>query len=168
MPSAPSATSSRFTPAAKNLDGQHADLGESFVYGNFSLGGMPLSLRLGRQTLLWGESLFFDQNGIAAGMAPVDYIKKTSTPDGYSRDVFLPVNQLSFTAQPAPDLSADPEATQERSDPAELPTQFELPAPSELDEQPEAPAQPATGEHHAEAVAPEPPAADPGLGSGGC
>jgi hypothetical protein len=95
----------QFAPAAATLDGRDADLGDSFAYGNVTLDGMPLSVRIGRQTLLWGESLFFDQNGIAAGMAPVDYIKKASTPDGYSREVFLPVNQVSFTAQPAPDLS---------------------------------------------------------------
>ena len=31
-------------------------------------------------------------------MAPIDYIKRTSTPDGYSRGRFLPVDQLSLTA----------------------------------------------------------------------
>ncbi len=101
----PSVPSTQFAPGTVNLDGQYADLGDTFVYGNFNLDGMPLSMRLGRQTLIWGESLFFDQDGIAAGMAPIDYIKRTSTPDGYSHDVFLPVDQLSFTAQLQPDLS---------------------------------------------------------------
>jgi hypothetical protein len=101
----PLVPNTQFAPATVSLDGQHADLGDSFVYSNFSLNGMPLSVRLGRQTLLWGESLFFDQNGIAAGMAPIDYIKRTSTPDGYAHDVFLPVNQISLAAQPRPDIS---------------------------------------------------------------
>ena len=101
----PSVPSTRFAPATVNLDGQYADLGDTFVYGNLTLGGVPLSMRLGRQTLLWGESLFFSEDGIAAGMAPIDYIKRTSTPDGYSRDVFLPVDQFSFTAQLQSDLT---------------------------------------------------------------
>jgi hypothetical protein len=101
----PSMPNSQFAPATVNLDGQYADLGDTFVYGNLTLGGVPLSMRLGRQTLLWGESLFFSEDGIAAGMAPIDYIKRTSTPDGYSRDVFLPVDQFSFTAQLQPGLS---------------------------------------------------------------
>jgi hypothetical protein len=100
-----SVPNTRFPRATRNLEGQYADLGDTFAYGNFTAAGMPVSFRIGRQTLLWGESLFFGQNGIAAGMAPVDYIKSIGTPDGYSRDVFLPVNQLSVTVQPRTDLS---------------------------------------------------------------
>ena len=100
-----SVPNTQFAHAVKNLDGQHADIGDSFVYGNFHLGDMPLSLRVGRQTLLWGESLFFSDNGIAAAQAPVDYIKSSSAPEGYSKDAFLPVNQVSLTLQPQPGLS---------------------------------------------------------------
>jgi hypothetical protein len=55
--------------------------------------------------LLWGESLFFGQNGISAAQAPVDYLKSIGTPDSYARNVFLPVNQISLTFQPRSDLS---------------------------------------------------------------
>lgn len=99
------ASNARFSSAAKDLDGQHVDLNDAFVYGNFDIWNSQVSLRFGRQTLVWGESLFFDQNGIAAAMAPVDYIKKSITPNGYSRNAFLPVDQLSLTAQPAADIS---------------------------------------------------------------
>jgi Protein of unknown function (DUF1302) len=101
----PYSPNSQFPRATRNLEGQYADLGDTFAYGNFIAAGMPVSFRIGRQTLLWGESLFFGQNGIAAGMAPVDYIKSIGTPDGYSKDVFLPVDQLSLTLQPRADLS---------------------------------------------------------------
>jgi hypothetical protein len=100
-----SVPASRFVAATKTQEGAHAELSDSFVYGNLALAGMPLSLRLGRQTLLWGESLFFSQNAIAAGQAPVDYDKSHGTPLGYSHDSFLPVDQLSFTLQPRSDLS---------------------------------------------------------------
>lgn len=101
----PATPAARFAPQTVHLDGQYAELGDSFIYGNFDLGGTPISVRAGRQTLLWGESLFFDQNGIDAGMAPIDYIQRATSPGGYSRDVFLPVSQISFTAQLQPDLS---------------------------------------------------------------
>ena len=99
------APSTAFAPAVRDLNGQHVDLGATFVYGNFTVADMPLSLRLGRQTLLWGESLFLSQNSIAAAQAPVDYIKSATTPQGYSKNAFLPVDQLSLTLQPTPDLS---------------------------------------------------------------
>jgi hypothetical protein len=95
----------RFTAATRKLNGQYADLGETFVYGNFLFADMPVSFRAGRQTLLWGESLFFAQNGIAAAMAPVDIIRTLGTPDGYSSQAFLPVGQISLTAQPAAGIS---------------------------------------------------------------
>ena len=100
-----SVPASQFPRATRNLDGQYADLGDTFAFGNFSIDGTPLSVRIGRQTLLWGESLFFGQNGIAAAMAPVYAIKSIGTPDGYSRDVFLPVDQVSLTIQPSSVIS---------------------------------------------------------------
>ncbi|HEY4076014.1 MAG TPA: DUF1302 family protein [Rhizomicrobium sp.] len=94
-----------FTHATRSLDGVHADLADTFVYGNFAIEGMPVSLRLGRQTVLWGESLFFGDGSIASAQAPADYIKSTSTPYGYSRNVFLPVNQIFMNFQPSEDIS---------------------------------------------------------------
>jgi hypothetical protein len=94
-----------YTRATRNIDGQYAEFSDSFAYANFALAGMPLSLRIGRQTLLWGESLFFGQDSIAAAQAPVDYVKSTTTPESYAKSVFLPVNQVSFTLQPDEEFS---------------------------------------------------------------
>ncbi len=94
-----------FARAVRDLHGRYAEIDDAFVYGNFSAADTPVSVRLGRQTLLWGESLFFDENDIAAAQAPVDYIRSLSEPEGYSKDVFLPVNQLSATLQPGPGLA---------------------------------------------------------------
>ena len=95
----------QFARAVRNLQGQYVDFGDAFAYGNFSIGGMPLSVRAGRQTLLWGESLFFDDNSIAAAQAPVDYNKTVSAPQAYSQNVFLPVDQISLTVQPVSNIS---------------------------------------------------------------
>jgi len=95
----------QFASEVKSLQGQHAELSDAFAYGNFSLAQMPVSVRVGRQTLLGGESRFFDANSIAAAMAPTDYLKTMSDQDGYSGNIFLPVTQMSVTVQPLSWLS---------------------------------------------------------------
>jgi hypothetical protein len=95
----------RFTRSTEILQGQDADLLNAFVYGSFDDSSVPISFRIGRHTLLWGESLFFADNGIAAGQAPIDAIKATSEPQAEAKEVFLPVTQASVTIQPRPDLS---------------------------------------------------------------
>jgi hypothetical protein len=99
------AVGTEFAPAVRNLEGEYADLADTFAYGSFAVGDVPVTVRAGRQTLLWGESLFFDDNSIAAAMAPVDYVRSISAPDAYSNDVYLPVDQLSVLAQLRPDVS---------------------------------------------------------------
>ncbi|MDH4568237.1 DUF1302 domain-containing protein [Pseudomonas sp. BN414] len=88
----------QFTSATKRWAGQSFELMNAFVGAQFEPGGMPLSFRLGRHTLLWGESLFFTDNGIASAMAPVDVYKALSVPNIKAQEVFLPVNQLSASA----------------------------------------------------------------------
>jgi Protein of unknown function (DUF1302) len=99
------AIGTKFSPATRNLEGQYADLADTFAYGNFFIGDAPVTIRAGRQTLLWGESLFFDDNSIAAAQAPVDYVRSLDAPNAYSNDVYLPVDQVSITAQPRSDIS---------------------------------------------------------------
>lgn len=87
----------RFTSSAKTLSGKDLELLDAFVYKSFDVGGHPVSLRLGRHTLLWGESLFFSGNGIAAGQAPIDVNKALSTPGVQAKEVFMPLGQVSAT-----------------------------------------------------------------------
>lgn len=95
----------RFTRPTEILMGEDAELLNAFAYGSFDAGDMPISVRAGRFTLLWGESLFFANNGLAAGQAPVDAIKAASEPEAEAKEVYLPVDQASVTIQPRPDLS---------------------------------------------------------------
>jgi len=95
----------QFTRSTEVLMGQDADLLNAFAYGSFDAGDMPISFRVGRHTLLWGESLYFASNGIAAGQAPIDAIKAASEPEAEAKEVYLPVDQASATLQPWPDLS---------------------------------------------------------------
>jgi hypothetical protein len=100
-----SVPSSRFAPAVRDLEGQYAELDDAFVYGTFNIANVEVSGRLGRQTVLWGESLFYDANSIASAQAPTDYTRTVTGQSGYGNNVYLPVTQLSLTAQLGPDLS---------------------------------------------------------------
>lgn len=92
-----------FTSATRNVDGQDAILLDANVYGTHYFGAndeQQLTAKVGRQTLLWGQSLFFASNGIAAGQAPVDYIKALSLPNVQTQQVLLPTGQAVVTYQP--------------------------------------------------------------------
>ena len=71
---------SDFPAETRKLMGRKAELLDAFVYGKFDFAETPTTVRLGRHTLLWGESLFFGANGIAGGQAPIDLIKLLSVP----------------------------------------------------------------------------------------
>jgi len=92
-----------FTSATRNANGQNALLLDAFVYGsrNFGAdGNQTLTVKIGRQTLLWGQSLFFTNNGIAAGQAPINILTADSTPNAQAQQVFMPVGQVVVTYQP--------------------------------------------------------------------
>lgn len=97
----------RFTQAVRDLEGLNAELLDGFVHDTFDIGGTQVGVRLGRHTLIWGESLFFGENGIAAGQAPIDFIKADTVPNTPARELFLPVNQISGSVQLRPGLSIE-------------------------------------------------------------
>ncbi len=92
-----------FTSGTRNINGQNAELLDAFGYGTQYFGAddsQAITLKVGRQTLLWGQSLFFTSSGIAAGQAPVDIIKAQSLPNPQAQQLFLPVGQAAITYQP--------------------------------------------------------------------
>lgn len=99
-----SVPNTEFPRDTRNLEGQYAELGEAFAYGNFTILQLPLSVRVGRQTVLWGEGAFFDEDSIAAAQAPIDYLRNLD-PLNYSNNAYLPVTQLFLSAQPVPDIT---------------------------------------------------------------
>ncbi|MCU1785184.1 DUF1302 domain-containing protein [Pseudomonas sp. 13B_2.1_Bac1] len=90
-----SVSSSEFVDRAKRLHGHDAEILDAFVHSGVDIAGHDLNFRLGRHTLLWGQSLFRAGNGIAYGQAPIDVIKAASVPGTQAKELFLPVNQLS-------------------------------------------------------------------------
>ncbi len=85
----------QFPKATQALDGDMAELLDAYGFARFTPGGLPLTLRLGRQTVLWGESLFFAGNSIAGAQSPVDEIKALGQPLAQNREIVLPVTQAS-------------------------------------------------------------------------
>lgn len=92
-----------FTRATRNINGENAVLLDAFVYDGVNFGAnddQTLTVKFGRQTLLWGQSLFFANNGISAGQAPLDIITAESLPNAEAQQIFLPVGQAVVTYQP--------------------------------------------------------------------
>lgn len=88
-----------FTNDTRDLHGRKAEILDAFVFANGEIGDRPGNLRLGKHTLLYGETLFFGANGIANAQAPVDYIKLLSVPNSQFKEIILPVNQISGQIQ---------------------------------------------------------------------
>ncbi len=101
----PGQASNAFLPDTRRQHGQGSELLDAFVYLKGDVGGMPGTVRLGRHTLQWGESLFFGQNGIANAQGPVDVAKIVSVPGWQFKEVLLPVEQVSGSLQLAQGLS---------------------------------------------------------------
>lgn len=90
------------------LHGRAIELEEAFIHGSTALGhDQELSVRLGRHTIIWGESLYFPENGIAAGQAPVDNYLSRSMADYQAQTHFLPVGQASFSWRASSDLAIE-------------------------------------------------------------
>lgn len=94
-----------FTDDTRRVHGRNAEVLDAFVFGRTYLGETELSARLGRHSLLWGESLFFGSNGIAGAQAPVDFVKLLSIPNSQFKEVIRPVNQFSTELTLTPTIS---------------------------------------------------------------
>lgn len=96
---------SEFHPATRKIMGRKAEFLDAFVYGKFDIAERPATARLGRHTLLWGESLFFGANGIAGGQAPLDLVKLLSVPNSQFKEIARPTGKLSGQVQLNSDVS---------------------------------------------------------------
>ncbi len=102
-----SVPNTQFPKDVQALEGDEAELLTAELHDRFMAGDMPVTLRIGRQTLLWGESLFSTENGIAAGQAPVDEIKALSQPLAEAKELFLPVAQAVVNLAPRPGITLE-------------------------------------------------------------
>lgn len=89
----------RFTDETEKLHGRKAELLDAFVYGRFTVADMGLNLRAGRFTQLYGESLFFGNNGIAGAQTSLDLIKALSVPNSQFKEIMRPTGQVTAQLQ---------------------------------------------------------------------
>ncbi|MCK9284186.1 MAG: DUF1302 domain-containing protein [Rhodocyclaceae bacterium] len=75
--------------------GPSGEILDAFVFTGIDIGEMPLSVKAGRHTVVWGESLFTTIHGIAFGQSPVDLAKAFATPGVEAKEVYRPLTQLS-------------------------------------------------------------------------
>lgn len=63
-----------------------------FGYKDFYVGDHPVTIRVGRQVVNWGESVFIP-NGVGSAMGPVD-ATAANTPGTELKEIYLPVGQV--------------------------------------------------------------------------
>ena len=85
-------------------NGPSGEILDAFVLGRFDV-GFPLDVRLGRMTNYWGENYFNGNSAISYSQSPVDGRKALSNPGIETKEVFMPVGQLSAKAQVTDSLS---------------------------------------------------------------
>lgn len=94
--SASAYTGGEYSPYTKRYyRGPSGEMLDAFVFFGFDLGDMPLSVKAGKHTAIWGESLFTTTHGISYGQSPLDLAKAFATPGIESKELFRPLNQIS-------------------------------------------------------------------------
>lgn len=93
----------KFPRATRRLHGKNVELLDAFVFGNFTPADLSVNVKAGRFTQLYGESLFFGSNGIAAAQGPLDLIKALSVPNSKFQEILRPVGQVSAQVQVSPE-----------------------------------------------------------------
>jgi hypothetical protein len=106
-PAQPSQSAPRdnsFTRETRHKAGRDAQILDAYVYGNWDVGNMPVSGRLGKQVFNWGEGLFY-RNGVNT-TNPVD-AAKFRLPGSEVKEVLVPVEALSFNIGLTDNLSME-------------------------------------------------------------
>lgn len=83
----------RFTSQTRDIAGSRMEILDSYIYGNWDVAQMPLSVRFGRQVFNWGEGVFY--RGGVNTTNPVD-ASKFRLPGAEIKEVLMPVEAISF------------------------------------------------------------------------
>lgn len=92
----------RFTSAAKRYGGGYSRLLDTYAYTSFNMGESRATVRVGKQVVNWGESMFFAN--IASAQGPSDAAKAAS-PGAEVKEILLPEDQISASLELTPKLS---------------------------------------------------------------
>lgn len=87
------------------VHGPSGEILDAFIWTNFNIGPVPVNLKVGRHTNYWGEGLLFGAHAVSYSQAPSDGVKAVTSPGIETKEVFLPVGQVSIKAQLTDTLS---------------------------------------------------------------
>jgi hypothetical protein len=92
-----------FNKPARYFDGGRARLLEGYAYTDWNLlDEMPLDVRVGEHVAAWGESLFLAGIMLAQGRADAT---RAYVPGAEIKEILLPVNQVSASFAPVPEIN---------------------------------------------------------------
>jgi len=83
----------KFSDDTQDRHRDTAEILDAFAYGTFDVSGHDLDIRVGRQVVNWGESLYLT-GGISSAMNPMDATIATA-PGIEVKELFLPTGQVS-------------------------------------------------------------------------
>jgi hypothetical protein len=81
------------------VNGPSGEILDAFVWANVDLGKVPVNIKVGRQTNVWGEGLLLGAHAISYSQSPVDGVKAAINPGVETKEVFLPIGQVYLSAQ---------------------------------------------------------------------
>ena len=81
--------------------GPDIELLDAFIFGKIDFGQVPLTVKVGRHTIYWGEALLFGGalNGLSFGQTPIDIGKAFSVPGSEVKELFRPLFNISAQMQ---------------------------------------------------------------------
>ncbi len=104
----PSYIGNQYSDTIKHLyRGGTGEILDAFVFTGFDVGESPVSVKFGRHTVYWGESLLLGghMHSVAYAQSPLDLQKGFATPGTEAKELFRPLTQLSAQAQVSDTLS---------------------------------------------------------------
>ncbi|MBM7062187.1 DUF1302 domain-containing protein [Pseudomonas sp. UL073] len=93
-----------FTQDTRHIAGRKAELLDAYAFGNWDIYEMPLTAKVGRQVINWGEGAFY-RGGINT-INPVD-AAKFHLPGSELKEVLVPIEALNFNLGLTDNLSME-------------------------------------------------------------
>lgn len=87
------------------VEGPSGEILDAFLWKNLRIGDSTVNIKVGRHTNFWGEGLLFPAHAISYSQAPLDGAKAVTSPGIETKEVFLPLGQISAKAQATENLT---------------------------------------------------------------
>lgn len=90
----------RFSDTTKRYHkGASGELLDAYVFSNFAIDEMQGNVKVGRQSILWGEALVLSQHSVSYAQQPTDGLKALTSPGVDAKELVLPVGQIHTILQ---------------------------------------------------------------------